>query len=126
MLIAECLEAPSHTGCHAVTHLTTKLVTELLDPARQPVVGAALEVEALQRVAPVGIKTCIVQTDLQGCKQGAKTCLWYFVPANSDRWPPAPLSIKLVAAESSLSHIASTTAKHCMHGHLHVHVLLPT
>ena len=47
--------------------LTTELVAELLDPARQPVIGAALEVEALQRVSPVGIKTCIVSR-LEGVK----------------------------------------------------------
>ena len=74
--------------------LTTELVAELLDPARQPVVGAALEVEALQRVPPVGIKPCIVQTaNLQDCNQKAETCLCDLMLVTSECRPPAPPSI---------------------------------
>ena len=87
--------------------LTTELVAELLDPARQPVVCAALEVEALQRVPPVGIKTCIGQTaDLQARKQEAKTCLCDFMLATKEHRPTAPLSVKLMAAKSSMLNVA--------------------
>ena len=105
--------------------LTTELVAELLDPTRQPVVGAALEVEALQGVPPVGIKTCIGQTaDLRVCKQESETCLCVSMLATSEHRPTAPLSIKLTAAQSSMLPVACRGAKHCMHVLLHVHVPL--
>ena len=67
--VTAIIEVVSNVGnvgaqCHAHSSLTTKLVGQLLHSACQEVVGAAVEVQLLQRVPPMCIIASTDQNDI--------------------------------------------------------------